>query len=834
MSEKPLYNSKILLTFVNLLKAKYPQIDPDEVLGYAGIKSYEVSDGGQWFTQTQVDLFVEKLVQVTGNAGVAREGGRYAASLESLGVIGKNLLGLIGPANAFFAISKAASLTRSSSYQSRRISANKVEITVTPAAGVRERPYQCENRIGFFEAMLVIFNYDIPAIEHPECMFRGDTSCRYIVSWKKSVPARVREARNLLALALLGAGASLVQLYPLQVCAVGLPLMATSLLAGSLLAAHLEKNELHAALSNLKESTDELLEQTAQNYNNALMVNEVGQAISKQTDPDEILENIIKAVENRLGYDRGLILLADPDGGRLRFRIGFGYSEAQLSVLEQTSFNLANPESRGVFVTCFREQKPVLVNDFAQISQSHSPNSVRFAELIGAHSFICCAIVCEGASLGILAVDNVRSKRPLVASDMRLLMGVAPVIGMSIRNATYIERERRRAEQMRQSQKMEAVGELAGGVAHDFNNLLTAIIGFTTLAQLTTDQQSEGYPYLEEVLVASQRATHLTQGLLAFSRKQAVNPKPADLNAIVGQMEKLLRRLISEEIELNFSLSPEPLVIMTDSAQIDQILLNLATNARDAMENAGTMTVETAVQEIDADFIERAGSGSVGRHARLSVRDTGKGIDEATRAQMFDPFFTTKEVGKGTGLGLAIVYGIVKQHGGFMDVQSAPGSGTSFVIYFPLLKQEAASVPSPKPRRLFHAGTETVLVVEDAPEVRKMTSEVLQQHGYRVIEAVDGQDGLEKFLAHKEEIKLVIMDVIMPRMNGKEAFAAIARTNPELKVLFTSGYTPDDVNRRGIRFDRDNFISKPAAPLDLLNKVQELLSQIPGAENRGR
>jgi len=828
MTEKPLYNSKILLPFLKLLRAKYRYVDPDEALSYAGIKPYEVTDSGHWFTQTQVDLFVERLVQLTGNAAIAREGGRYAASGESMGVIGKYVLGLIGPAHAFFSINKSTSnFTRSSSYQSRRIAANKVEITVTPVDGIEERPYQCENRVGFFEAVLMIFDYDIPAIEHPECMFRGGASCRYIVSWKKNLPTRVREARNCLTLALFGAAAALAPFYPMQAVSFGLPFLAFFSLAGSVIADHFEKNELHAALSNLKESSDELIDQAALNYNNALMVNEVGQAVSKQTDKDEVLENIIKALENRLGYDRGLILLADADRTLLRFRIGYGYSEQQLGLLKETSFNLANPDSKGVFVTCFRDQKPLLINDFSEVSACHSNRSVLFAEQLGAQSFICCAIVCEGESLGILAVDNVRTKKALVASDMSLLMGVAPMIGMSIRNAIYIDRERRRAEQMRQSQKMEAIGELAGGVAHDFNNLLTAIIGFTTLAQLVTEKHSPTFPYLEEVLVASERAAHLTRGLLAFGRRQAVNPQPAELNGIVGQMEKLLRRLISEEIELKISLEPSELIVMTDSGQIDQILLNLATNARDAMDNAGVLTIETGREQISARFVERRGIGAVGSYATLVVRDTGKGMDEATRAHIFEPFFTTKEAGKGTGLGLAIVYGIVKQQCGFIDIQSAPGAGTSFIIYLPRLQDQAVAVQRDEPGEPCYAGTETILVVEDSPEVRKLTREVLQKHGYRVIEAVDGQDGLEKFLAHREEIKLVIMDVVMPKMNGKEAFAAIAETKPDLKVLFTSGYTPDDVNKKGIRFDKDNFLSKPAAPQTLLKMVRELLSQLP-------
>ena len=824
MTEKPLYNSKILLIFVNLIKERYQGIDPYEVLSYAGIKPYEVSDGGHWFTQTQVDLFTERLVQVTGNPDIAREGGRFAASGESLGLIRKYVLGLIGPAHAFFSINKAtSSFTKSSSYNSRRIAANKVEITVTPKEQVQERPFQCENRIGFFEAMLTIFNYDMPSIEHPQCIFKGDDCCRYIVSWKKSLPTRVREARNYLAFAFLCAGALLLPFSPWHLSA-GLPFLALFLLAGSYLADHFEKRELYAALANLKESTDELIEQNAVSYNNALMVNEVGQAICKQSDEDEVLENIIKALENRLGYDRGLILLAAPDKSRLRFRTGFGYTEQQLAVLQKTSFNLSNPSSRGVFITCFRDQKPILINDFAEISAQHSSQSALFAQQIGVKSFICCAIVCEGESLGILAVDNVRSKKALVASDMSLLMGVAPVIGMSIRNAIYIERERRRAEQMRHSQKMEAIGELAGGVAHDFNNLLTAIIGFTTLAQFTTDRESPSYPYLEEVLVASERASHLTRSLLAFGRRQAVNPQPTDLNLIAGKIEKLLRRLISEEIELRIGLNQHPLVVLADAGQIDQILLNLVTNARDAMDNAGTLTIETGLEELGAEFVESSGLGAPGSYAKLVVRDTGKGMDEATRAHIFEPFFTTKEAGKGTGLGLAIVYGIVKQHGGFIDIESAPGAGTSFIIYLPLVQQETVQLQPPPAGEVSYAGSETILVVEDSQEVRQLTREVLQQSGYRVIEAVDGQDGLEKFLAHQDEIKLVIMDVVMPKMNGKEAFAAIAQTKPDLKVLFTSGYTPDDVNRKGIQFDKDNFIAKPASPRELLKMVRELLT----------
>jgi len=826
MTDRPLYSSRIISTFIKLVQDKYPRVDLGQLLQDAGIEPYEASDQGHWFTQGQVDLLFERLVQATGNPDLAREAGRYAASSEALGIMKKYLLGLIGPANAFGAMEQAsANLTRSSSYAARRISSNKVEISAIPAEGVRESPYQCDNRLGTFEAILEAFNCKAPVIEHPECMFKGGRTCRYLISWRQTRYQRVRTLRNYLALLALAACATLAPWHPWQVATCLLPASLLVFMACSCFATRLEKAELYGTLASLKDSTDQLLEQTAVNYNNALMVNEVGQAISKQAGIGEVLENVIRALENRLSYDRGLILLSNPEKTRLGFRIGFGYTDEQLTLLEATSFNLANPASKGVFVTSFHQQRPILINDFSEVSAIHSPQSQFFAEQIDAQSFLCCPIVCEGESLGILAVDNIKSKKELVHSDLSLLMGIAPVIGISLRNANYIELERLRGEQMRQSQKMEAIGQLAGGIAHDFNNLLTAIIGFSTLAQMKLNQGEQASQYLDEVLVASERASHLTQGLLAFSRKQAINPQPGELNGMVRRIEKLLRRLISEEIELELRYADHPLPVIADAGQIDQILMNLATNARDAMEHSGLLSIETSSVQVSADFAAGHGGAAAGCYARLAVTDTGKGMDGETKAHVFEPFFTTKEVGRGTGLGLAIVYGIVQQHDGFIGIDSAPGKGTTFNIYLPQRQQEAGPGPearsAPEPR----AGTGTVLVVEDADEVRKLTREVLESHGYRVIEAVDGADAVEKFRVHRDAVRLVIMDVVMPKLNGKEAFAEIARIRPGTKVLFTSGYTPDDVNRKGVLFGSDNFIGKPSQPRELLRRVAELLAQ---------
>lgn len=379
-------------------------------------------------------------------------------------------------------------------------------------------------------------------------------------------------------------------------------------------------------------------------------------------------------------------------------------------------------------------------------------------------------------------------------------------------------------EQLWQSQKIEAIGQLAGGVAHDFNNILTAIIGFANLAEMKLEKEDPSKQYLEQILVAANRAAHLTQGLLAFSRRQVLNPQPTDLSGIVSNVEKLLKRLISEEIELKISLAGHDLIVMADASQIDQVLMNLVTNARDAMPDGGSLTIDTGPFEMGDDFIRTHGYGAVGRYGMLAIKDTGAGMDEATTAHIFEPFFTTKEVGKGTGLGLAIVYGIIKQHNGFITVDSKPGRGTAFRIYLPLIHEEKVPLPVAEETRSVTGGAETLLIVEDDPEVRNLTRTLLETYGYGVIEAVDGEDAVAKFAQHKDDIKLVIMDVVMPKMNGKEAFNEMCRILPGVKALFTSGYTPNVVHKKGVLMEGVNFIPKPSTPRDLLKKIREILA----------
>ncbi|MGO9614449.1 MAG: CHASE domain-containing protein [Dissulfurispiraceae bacterium] len=386
--------------------------------------------------------------------------------------------------------------------------------------------------------------------------------------------------------------------------------------------------------------------------------------------------------------------------------------------------------------------------------------------------------------------------------------------------------ERKKLEQqLLQAQKMEAVGLLAGGIAHDFNNILTAIIGYGSLLQVEISRNVLLNSYVVQILNAANRGAEVTKSLLAFSRKQMINPKPVDLNNIVRGIEKLLARLIGEDIAITTTLSSKELVCMVDASQIEQVLMNLTTNARDAMPNGGRLTLKTAMVEIDENFVQSHGYGAPGKYAVLSVTDTGIGMDQQSMGKIFDPFFTTKENGKGTGLGLAMVYGIIKQHGGYISVNSEPGKGTTFKIYLPAARSTAESLPNSCSDTQTCGGNETILLAEDDDTVRQLSEIVLIQNGYTVISAQDGEDAVNKFIDHKDEIRLAIIDMIMPKKSGKEAYYEIKAVRPDVKVLFSSGYTAGRLDDEMLHEEGVFHIAKPVSPKDFLNKVREVLDK---------
>jgi len=382
--------------------------------------------------------------------------------------------------------------------------------------------------------------------------------------------------------------------------------------------------------------------------------------------------------------------------------------------------------------------------------------------------------------------------------------------------------ERKKLEaQVLQAQRMESIGALAGGVAHDFNNILTTVMGYCSLILMKAGPGARITTYVNQIMEAVDRASALTQNLLAFSRKQAMETKPVQVNEAIKVVEKLLRRIIGEDIELRTSLCPDRLVVAMGDGQIAQLLMNLATNARDAMPDGGVLSIKTEQVHLSGDFMT-AYDGKEGAYASIEVSDTGNGMDERTKDQIFDPFFTTKEVGKGTGLGLSIVYGIVRQNKGYVNVASQPGRGTTFTAYFPLV-DAGMPVVGIQAKADLAGGNEVILLAEDSSDVRLIVATVLRDFGYTVIEAVDGLDAVEKFNENRERVDLLLLDVIMPRQNGKEAYIELKKIRPDIRAIFMSGYTGDILSKKGIGREGIPMISKPIVIEKLLKQVRETL-----------
>jgi two-component system cell cycle sensor histidine kinase/response regulator CckA len=379
------------------------------------------------------------------------------------------------------------------------------------------------------------------------------------------------------------------------------------------------------------------------------------------------------------------------------------------------------------------------------------------------------------------------------------------------------------AEQLRQSQKLEAIGHLAGGIAHDFNNILTIMLGNTEMALEDIAKQRDCRELLHESMQAGQRAAALTRQLLAFSRRQVLEPKVLDLNAIVVEAQRLLRRLIGEDVVLTTSLDPALRKIKADPVQLEQILLNLTVNARDAMPHGGKLFIETSNVDLDASHGFREGEIRPGRYVMLAVSDTGHGMDAKTRARIFEPFFTTKERGRGTGMGLSTVYGIVQQSGGYVWVYSEVGHGTTFKIYLPESRSGTTEVVEAAPTPTTARGTETLLLVEDETAVRAIAKRMLESHGYRVLDAAGGEHALRIAEEFPEPIDLLVTDVIMPNMPGNRLAAQLRASRPETRVLYVSGYTDNSISHHGVLDEGVAFLQKPFSHETLSRKVREVL-----------
>jgi PAS domain S-box-containing protein len=1094
-NETPLYNSRIIKIFVEYVKEYYPEINIDSLVEDAGMTIHEAEDPAHWFNQEQVDRFNEILVGATGNPSVAREAGRHAASTGGIGPAKQFTLGLVSLASIYMLMGRVYALvSRGADVETRRLGSNKVEVTSTPRPGVNERPYQCENRIGVFESLARLFTDRLARVEHPSCYHKGDPKCRYVVTWQKSPAFLLKRFRRyfVLSSALAIIGASLF--VPSIDLAILFLTCGFATVSFALFVEHLEKRELTKTIEIQGDAAENHLEEINIRYNNALLVQEIGQATSTFLDIDKLLEAVVRVMEKRLDFERGIIMLTDPKRSMLFYRAGYGYTDNDKEILQKTGFHLGKSESRGIFVLAYKEQRPFLIDDITTIETGISKRSLELAKRMGVQSLICVPIVYEKNSLGILAVDNVSSKRALTQSDMSLLMGVASQTAVSIINArsfqkvqvsekkyrdlvenansiilrmdihgnitffnefaqrffgfseevilgknvegtilprgtatkrdlerligslqqdpeqqgviesenvlrkgnpvwiawTYkpifdeegdfneilcigsdvskrkiaedalresekryrklyaeskraeelyrsvlhssadaivisdldgnthylspaferifgwtmaelegkpipnipkseteqamlsVERilrigepiqdfetklyakdgrlfdvsisasrycddegnpagmlmmlrdisEKKRLEaQLLQAHKMEAIGTLAGGIAHDFNNILQAISGYTQIILMGKDRSDPDYEKLYAIERSAQRASDLTKRLLIFGRKLESQLKPVSLNQEVTQVAKMLDRTIPKMIEIECRLAEDIGIIDADPVQIEQILMNLGINARDAMPEGGKLVFRTESVTLDDDYCKSHLGCTPGNYVRLSVSDTGQGIEKEVVEHIFEPFFTTKETGKGTGLGLAMVYGIVQSHGGYMTVNSKPGQGVTFDIYFPVREVEREGPVLERVHSFKRGDGETILLVDDEESIRELGQEVLSRFGYRVLTAPDGESALELFEKEPKAVDLVILDFIMPGMGGDKCLRGLLQLNPEAKVLMASGYSVNDAAKEAIEAGAKGFVAKPYQVKEMLGVVREVLEGESKAES---
>jgi signal transduction histidine kinase/CheY-like chemotaxis protein/PAS domain-containing protein len=507
------------------------------------------------------------------------------------------------------------------------------------------------------------------------------------------------------------------------------------------------------------------------------------------------------------------------DAHRQEIRCGWLYADGTLHQEPGTVLRRADYPS---YFAAIESQPTVAATD-----ARHDPRTAEFTDgylaPLGIGAMLDCAIRVGGNAVGVFCLEHVGPPRPWSLEEQDFASAVASFIALS----RSIEQRNDLEAQLRHSQKMEAVGMLAGGVAHDFNNLLTAILGFAELLRTNTRLDPLAHSHVSEIVLAGKRASELTSQLLAFGRKQPRAPRVVGLNALVTDASRMLHRVVGEAISFRVATAPTEVFVRADPNQIEQVLMNLVVNARDALERGGTIEIRILSRHVDADA---AGTGprlAEGHWAVLEVEDTGTGIAPELLARVFEPFFTTKGVGEGTGLGLAMVYGLVQQNGGQVELGSIPGKGTTARVYLPIDDQPAAVTPDSPPHLVAEprpaGGAETVLLVEDEAIVRLLAVELLQRLGYRVLVAARPSEALAILADEAEEIDLLITDLVMPEMNGAELYQAAAQVRPGLRVMYMSGYAPDKVLRETVQKPGTFFLAKPFTMRQLADRVRDAL-----------
>ncbi len=527
----PLYNSRITKTYLEYIKNSYPDLDIDSILEYAGMTKYEVEDPAHWFSQEQADLFQEALVEKTGNPNIARDAGRYTTSYEGMGPVKQYTLGLMSLASVYLLMRKVYPImSRGATVRTKKLRSDRVEIVSTPNHGVTEKPYQCENRIGTFESLAMWFTDKLANVEHPSCFHKGDNSCRYVITWKKTASLIWKRIRNYSLLVSIGLSLSLIFVFPPMTWGIFVILCSLITLSIAFLTEHIEKKELAKTVETQGDAAKDLIEEINIRHNNALLVQEIGRATSSFLDIDKLINTVVNAMEIHMDFDRGLIMLAEKNKNRLFYTAGYGYDNEIELFLRKSEFHLDNPRSQGVFIVAFRNQKPILVNDIVEIEKTLSRRSLEFAKKMGVQSLICVPIVYENESLGILAVDNPKSKRPLTKSDMNFLMGIASQTAVSIINARSFQKlrdsEKKYRELVENANSIIMRRDIEGNITF-FNEFAQFFFSFTENEILGKSLEGTIFPKTEST------KTYL-DGLLTLFKHTPEKP-------IINEKESVLR-----------------------------------------------------------------------------------------------------------------------------------------------------------------------------------------------------------------------------------------------------------------------------------------------------
>ncbi|MBW2003947.1 MAG: PAS domain S-box protein [Deltaproteobacteria bacterium] len=938
--DDPLYNSRLIKNYIEYCKEFHPEVDINSLISHAGIATYELEDQGHWFSQRQVDRFHEILVEKTGDSNISRKVGRYAASSKASGAVRQYTLGFMSPAAAYWIAEKIAPhLTRASTLKTRRLRPNRIEVSATPKPGVLQKPYQCNNLIGNLEALSKLFTNKFAKIEHPTCIHKGGDICRYIITWEKTPSLIWKRIRNYSFLLGILISLGLFFVLPLMPWVFLILLCTLITIIFSFYSEHLEKKELTKTIETQGDAAKDLLDEINIRYNNALLVQEIGQATSMLLDIQKLLKSVMDTMEQRLDFDRGGIWLASSENNHLVYNVGYGYNSEIEEILRKSDFHLDHPHSKGVAVQAFKQQKPYLVNDIAEIEKDLSKRSLEFVKWTGAQSFICAPVIYEGESLGVLFVDNLTSKRPLSQSDMSLLIGIASQTAISINNAISFQKlreseekyrtilesieegyyevdidgkftfvndsmceilgyskdeligmdnrqymdqdnasklhqfftkvyktgrfnnrfdcesikkdntkvqveisvslikdskgkaigfrgimvditERKRAAQEKQrleaqlqrSQKMEAIGTLAGGVAHDLNNILAGLVSYPELLLMDLPEDSPLRKPISTIQKSGEKAAATVQDLLTLARRGVVTTEVMNLNTIIFEYLKSPEygklREFHSDVTLKTDLNADLLNISGSPVHLSKTIMNLISNAAEAMPEGGTISVSTENRYIDTP-IRGYDDVKQGDYVTLIVSDTGIGIPLEDREKIFEPFYTKKVMGRsGTGLGMAVVWGTVKDHNGYIDVQSREGEGTTFALYFPVTREELAKEKLHLSLEAIKGRGESILVVDDVEEQREIASSMLKKVGYSVTSVASGEEAIDYM--KKNSADLLILDMIMdPGMDGLDTYKRILKLHPEQKAIIVSGFSETKRVKEAQKLGAGSYVTKP-------------------------